>query len=1655
MSNKLLWSIISNKVVLSSDAVLKDELDAHIEEFKQLLGKNKPRNKEESGEKQIGKIGILLNLSNSDAEDLLFHYMTSSFRGTALSAEEIIKDERKFNNLLLELFQFHKSERQYLLQTLKCIIDGVLHKSNRTCIFEEFLDKCYGRDGPKELLLKLLTQLLEEVVSQPVFDSQALNQEYERLFAWYNLREFIETLSLLNITLKKYTWNGKDFLQLLQVSQKNGFGGRMPLRFLFDGRCEGLTETIGQLETCILIQMMCLKPLLDTMSSLDHPILEDGSTVREIEVVLSGMGMQKEHGPLLVSWMIMQSLGPLGDEALVKYQSLGQKAVEQRVLGYIATMTKSVDIKEIIHPIIYEFLTTLSSKFEPTALGTSEDLNAIMEEVLTSRSIAEDFWSDGLDVGLGQVLTEVTLMYPAVSIPFLKVMDSLAGASASSCQKSADLLNDFPGLASYLDEIAPSHITKLDGDTYTLNVNKEFYGHLRDHLILPAGTEGQLITKHFGREIIQWSCAVPAWRIFKLQTQDLLYQVQHGMSSVQSETVNIVKSIVKLILTVLQHSPESYQSLETLSELLLDVFDCFSLIPNAPNDLLSVFLQLVGQLLLQDKAREGILHRLKQNGLLPHFLGLVDNPLEMVMHTELNSALVGSILAGQECVTGLYPFTVAFLEFINSCIKAETSNTDIVYPCIVFILREIFPTHPKWRFDDLHERNKVIDLCLDVFSSALESKDVTLQTLTVSSLLYGPAAFILLELIAIGDKVIQSAFESDTSFGNGPGSKLMSHVGKGLALLNRLFQVRTELHLENEIKDMTLAERLLRAQPSGHSQPHLALTVAHYLFNRQAATIPICAVQLLTFMALDSGLSLLACFGSDDEAIVDILLRRISYGTDDIRLKEAILKFMTVCVDHQPGLLQVLIDANEGQKKKRISTPSAKSAVLKALSSHFKEFKGMKNETAVRIFKASTDFCCALWASGCIPAISALKSAAGFWDDILEPLNAEKPDCGCLTSCLQLLSLDLFASRWQPESELQNRLKGLLAEKSIVRLLQVILQFVEGFQPSQDLSMTLIESSRPVTEGQELYLLNAFRDFFIIIMNDRSPIKIQDSAVASLIENAMESLCKIMKDNKFEIVKSALTNLLVVLISNCKREETLSVSAATVSELLSTLCPSFMGYEPRLQINVLAIALQVFSASTDFSGIAPAFLSVMEIFNSYLQRIPNFLQEDKPHLAFQRAVSLLLALVRTMVFKLKENEKCLDLMDKMDLAPSLLGIVRMTIQVERGIQVCEGSLAVLAAMAEISQFAVQLLNLNLGTSLWLPASSLPMNETAPKASNEWQSDWSDVWKYLIHLCNRLMDTQSYHALNEGLSLIGLGLDRFSKFLIEGPTSIECKKLDLSLAVLNLLNQLSKFKKEWKAQHKHSCDKIMPIVYRSIYISVALLLRPTLLGAILDNKRFSTGVASKRRAHAFDVDHHPISLSNIHRESISESVAPRTPSKLDVLPTLVEIAKNPGFLETQQRLLDLLTRGIAVLSELSPSLEAVLVKVNYLPTKEDTILSTSLSTPALEDKEMNKISAGTLVAVATVCLRFLRDDVKKTSQVLIATLQMLLAQAKLVCDVGDLSGEELQAFKRELGGEFGLIEESVRRITQRRAGLIFEEHDKKAVFLLTSISKKLL
>ena len=114
---------------------------------------------------------------------------------------------------------------------------------------------------------------------------------------------------------------------------------------------------------------------------------------------------------------------------------------------------------------------------------------------------------------------------------------------------------------------------------------------------------------------------------------------------------------------------------------------------------------------------------------------------------------------------------------------------------------------------------------------------------------------------------------------------------------------------------------------------------------------------------------------------------------------------------------------------------------------------------------------------------------------------------------------------------------------------------------------------------------------------------------------------------------------------------------------------------------------------------------------------------------------------------------------------------------------------------------------------------------------------------------------------------------------------------------------------------------------------------------------------------------------------------------------------------------MLTRGIAVLSELSPSLEAVLVKVNYLPTKEDTILSTSLSTPALEDKEMNKISAGTLVAVATVCLRFLRDDVKKTSQVLIATLQMLLAQAKLVCDVGDLSGEELQAFKRELGGEF--------------------------------------
>ena len=63
-------------------------------------------------------------------------------------------------------------------------------------------------------------------------------------------------------------------------------------------------------------------------------------------------------------------------------------------------------------------------------------------------------------------------------------------------------------------------------------------------------------------------------------------------------------------------------------------------------------------------------------------------------------------------------------------------------------------------------------------------------------------------------------------------------------------------------------------------------------------------------------MSVLACLGSDAEALRDIFLTRLAATTEDIQLKVVIVSFLSVCVETQPGLVEIFLNLTPDTTKK-------------------------------------------------------------------------------------------------------------------------------------------------------------------------------------------------------------------------------------------------------------------------------------------------------------------------------------------------------------------------------------------------------------------------------------------------------------------------------------------------------------------------------------------------------------------------------------------------------------------------------------------------------------------------------------------------------------------------------------------------------------------
>jgi len=271
-SNKSIWTLVSGSVLQTNPTVLESELSAcdlllsrgllfyknNTKQSAEALEKNK--NVPDSWKGLVGSVGKTLGLDEGQSWDLICSYLASEFRGTQESLKDLIQDEQKRKPLILDIWQFYRAERLYLLQIIKQIL--TLNQSSKDAHnqsgdvtnkvsndFAPILSKVLktldsGQGGLRACLTDQLTAVTKEKEPETEALGPSLGATCRNAWIHFNLRETSELLQILLISLYVNGFVYKDVETVTEIFFEFGFGTKLPFKNEFDENNTRLVKSI-------------------------------------------------------------------------------------------------------------------------------------------------------------------------------------------------------------------------------------------------------------------------------------------------------------------------------------------------------------------------------------------------------------------------------------------------------------------------------------------------------------------------------------------------------------------------------------------------------------------------------------------------------------------------------------------------------------------------------------------------------------------------------------------------------------------------------------------------------------------------------------------------------------------------------------------------------------------------------------------------------------------------------------------------------------------------------------------------------------------------------------------------------------------------------------------------------------------------------------------------------------------------------------------------------------------------------------------------------------------------------------------------------------------------------------------------------------------
>ena len=1027
---KNLWTLLSGSLNLKSSQFIADELEQCQNQLIDGILFYKQHDKTKNSLQNLQKMNkpsikpqILYNLStflDLDADQcccLFESYLLFEYKGTPEMAKSLFTNEKQLKELFENLWYYYYSERIFSLFCFKQILSNWKTKDHIYCkIFQDFLKYI---DTDNQLLSKLIDQL--KFLIQFNSDSRSKYGPYftEKFLSELKvnvLKEQIEILQLLLLYYKNFEATIENVNDLLKLFIDNGFESNI-------SHLPHLNTFCGFLKSLLIVETFDPNYFYKChLDNINHCIfnLNNSKFIENINSLIMNLNNSAvEHSLVFMTWMIVKVLNNENEHV----HRLGMSALHLKIFRYIEQCLNSSPMLalkySVIYTLIYEIIGNLLSVtftiFEFEKFIQSEpSLSSLVIQLFSNDSIAKMIFETGLSSGFGLAIRYALDFFPFKTHFLYSLLYSLS--QTSSCKLIFENMSTINLLTSFTEQLDSSftHFAPLDSENFVM-IKDKYYFDSTD-IVIKKGTKGSLIHVN-GNRLIKWiDVSLDGWKMLFCRLKYLINQIRQGQmysTLVNVEVVlNEISKVAFICSELIVHNAN--MSIPYFDRIVKHLLEVYNLVINFNQTTIRLFLAGLIQLCVNIMKfnylpSDQIWFLLTEKKFFPYMIGFSHKFDEILAGTDTNISTLGYILTSDEFIKGNYELTFSFLDLVLHCVhKDKYLDQNMMIASFIFIIKDIFPSHKLWNYKNEMDASKIEKKCMELFMSILsrlkKKTDCQLnqiEKICTILLMEGNSAEHLFQIIKNGEQIVKYKV-----LNSGNSSLLLKDcqiisVQNSLLVLSYLLELYSNNNFLSSYKKKSVVEDIIFSSTS--SKPNMLLIFTYFVYQKYDISLSINAIQLLNQLAFQFPMSLLACFGSNTEFIRDHFLFRLETLTEDINFKIALLDFLSICVEHQPGLVEMFLNVANNQ-----------GGVLNSILEILEEKLEGQYFCPFNLHQASLKFVAKFWLRPNIIAINLLKKNEKFWNLITFPLFTKNDYNNSLcTFILKILSREIFYIKMQ------------------------------------------------------------------------------------------------------------------------------------------------------------------------------------------------------------------------------------------------------------------------------------------------------------------------------------------------------------------------------------------------------------------------------------------------------------------------------------------------------------------------------------------------------------------------------------------------------------------------------------------------------------------